>query len=395
MLIRDNAFTQRGGDTVVLEKLHGELTAKGHQVTICLDGNFRAADFDIAHLFNFATAEKTEKLARLCVERSMKFVVTTLYEDWPKFFNQMIIQELLLSGYVRCGQPRDEWNKNRRTALKANPSSIQDNSYAALAAQVLVASGYEECVTLRRDYPNAGPIETCYFGKDNSQYSDDGKLFRETYGEEDFILCVGRLEQRKNQLSLLKAFEESPRTIVFAAGGFSYEQNYAESCKNFKRRGKNIFLDRISSELLASCYEAAAVHALPSWYELPGLVSLEAASRGVPCVVTDYGTIRDYLGDSACYCSPGDTEDIFRVTETAIARGRLRGQRPNLDSFTWRRSSERMEEIYKQAMSLELRTGELTALPVLEKVNSEKVCNPEDLLQESPMVLELIRQIRK
>jgi len=230
MLMRDNAFSHRGGDTVVLENLSKELIALGHQVTIDVNGVEDLKKFDIAHLFNFATREKLELLARRCVATGIKFVVTTLYEDWPKFFNQMIIQELLLAGYVKTGQPIQQWESFEGKALTSNPSPIQDNTYAALSAQILVPSGYNESVSLRRDYPDAGPIRVCNYGYQISSYTDGGKLFKETYNVDNYILCVGRLEQRKNQLSLLKALETSDHTIVFAGGGFSYEENYAAAC---------------------------------------------------------------------------------------------------------------------------------------------------------------------
>ena len=43
-------------------------------------------------------------------------------------------------------------------------------------------------------------------------------------------------------------------------------------------------IDHLPQELLASAYAAAGVHALPSWMETCGLVSLEAALCGTPLV---------------------------------------------------------------------------------------------------------------
>ena len=372
MLMRDNTFTHRGGDTVVLERLSEELTALGHTVKIDLEAKEDLSQFDLAHLINFATPDKLQALAKRCVENKTKFVVTTLYDDWYAFYNPMIIQELLLSSYVRSGQPAKDWPSFENTAMKAAPAEKQDNTYTALAAQILVSAGFQESVALRRDYPDCGPIETCYFGCKISNLSDGGKLFRETFGLKDFVLCVGRLEQRKNQLSLLKALEDSDLELVFAGGGFSYGKAYAETCRNFRRTGKTVFLDRISSELLTSCYEAAAVHVLPSWYELPGLASIEAASLGTPCVVTDYGTIRDYLGDFALYCIPGDTKSIRLAVERALKLEKNNSPRPDLSKFTWTNSAKKMIEIYQRALALPFKEIDLSKFEVNEAERKER-----------------------
>src|SRR5690606_32882033 len=107
-----------------------------------------------------------------------------------------------------------------------------------------------------------------------------------------------------NQRMLLKALEDTDHTVVFATSGMTYEPEYVVAVKNFRRKGKTLFFPMLDKEMLASCFAAARVHALPSWYELPGLVHLEAAQQGTPCVVTDFGTSRDYLGDDAFYCRP-------------------------------------------------------------------------------------------
>lgn len=393
--MRDNAFTQRGGDTVVLEKLSQELRALGHTVVIDLECKEDLSQYDIAHLFNFATALKLQRLAKHCVTNKAKFVVTTLYEDWSKFFNPMIIQEMLLSAYVKCGQPANQWERHENTALESTIAPKQDNTYSALAAQILVSSGFEESVTLRRDYPDCGPVEICHFGSEISTYSDRGRLFRDEYGVDNFVLCVGRLEQRKNQLSLLKALEDSDATLVFATGGFSYEKNYVDTCKSFKRQGRTIFLDRISSELLTSCFEAAAVHALPSWYELPGLVSIEAAGLGTPCVVTDNGTIRDYLGDSAYYCNPGSTLSIRAAVDRALNVGKINSPRADISSFTWAKSALKMVDIYKKAIELPLTERNLEEFEIDEnKIRQEEIEGYKLMESLNPNVTKLIKLIR-
>jgi glycosyltransferase involved in cell wall biosynthesis len=57
-------------------------------------------------------------------------------------------------------------------------------------------------------------------------------------------------------------------------------------------------------DLLASAYAAAKVHALPSWFETPGLSSLEAGAYGTRILSTNQGTADEYFLDMAAYVQP-------------------------------------------------------------------------------------------
>jgi hypothetical protein len=60
---------------------------------------------------------------------------------------------------------------------------------------------------------------------------------------------------------LLKALEESDLPLVFVAGSFTYQPQYAEAALKFKRKGRTEFLSRLDDQMLASAYRAAKVHA--------------------------------------------------------------------------------------------------------------------------------------
>jgi len=395
MMMRPNARTQRGGDTVVLDRLTDELIKLGHEVTIDLDGEQDPAQYDITHLYNFATEKVTEKLARKCVERGAKYVVTTLYEDWPLFFNQMILQELILSGYVKYGQPREYWERFRHAGEQINKADIQDNTFTATNAQILISSGYNESVSLRRDFPDAGEIEICKFGSEITEFTDGGELFRkQNRMHDEYILCVGRLEQRKNQLGLLKALEDSDLNIVFAAGGFTYEPMYEAACRKFHRKGRSLFLGRVPADVLTSAYDGAKAHVLPSWYELPGLVSLEAAARGLPVVATEYGTIRDYLGDDAFYCDPGNPDDIAIVVEKALATPVSPELKKRAAQYTWAETARRSVELYERAIALPLRHSTRETGNAIERVRSAESIPDSDLHKypvKQPLIIERLK----
>ena len=70
---------------------------------------------------------------------------------------------------------------------------------------------------------------------------------------------------------------------------------------------------------LRELYRAARVHACVSWYETPGLASLEAALCGCNLVVTPGGCTHEYFGDAAHYCEPYDPRSIRAAVEAALS----------------------------------------------------------------------------
>ena len=70
--------------------------------------------------------------------------------------------------------------------------------------------------------------------------------------------------------------------------------------------------------MLRSAYAAARVHALPSWIETCGLVSLEAALAGCNVVVSTAGHELEYFRDLAYYCDPANPASIRRAVVQAI-----------------------------------------------------------------------------
>ena len=78
------------------------------------------------------------------------------------------------------------------------------------------------------------------------------------------------------------------------------------------------------------------MHATPSLFETTGLVSLEAALGGCNVVTTSRGHAREYLGDLAWYCDPGDTSSIRRAVLAAYeAPIQDTLSKHVLDNFTW------------------------------------------------------------
>jgi glycosyltransferase involved in cell wall biosynthesis len=357
---RGNILQARGGDTVALERTCEELTNLGVHVTIDPYCQSEPKDYDLIHLYNFATPHAIEPLAIRAVEAGVPYVVTTLYEDRPCFYQKMSIYGRVLEEYFHGSLS----HVNFETAEKIISSNIDsfpdkgelNNTFAAKHAASLLASGLSEKKLLERDYPDHKRIDITPFGSKGFPYVPKS-LFEEKHGISNYILCVARLEWRKNQAMLMKAMEDSEIPIVLIEGNITYQPRYQEVVPYFKRKGRNLLLSKLSEEELSSAYSGALAHVLPSWYELPGLVSLEAARCGTPVVATRHGTLPDYLGECPFYCEPDNIDSIRSAIEQAISTARtslrIKEQKKLADSFTWKQTAEKVLDSYLNILELD------------------------------------------
>ncbi|MCO6430440.1 MAG: glycosyltransferase [Deltaproteobacteria bacterium] len=345
---RNNAFSQRGGDTVLMEETKSRLEKLGAQVTIDVEAKEDPARYDVVHLFNFALPQMVRALAEQAASKGVPVVVTTLCEDIASFHNQSIETARKLIEYVQRGQDRSWYQTNLPDISAVQPCDGFDNRWVAEHADCLIANGESEVAVLKKAYPSLKKVQVVPVGYEIPGSATADKFVSE-YGLQDFIFCVGRLETRKNQLMLLKALEDVDIPVVLAGGGFSYQPDYEKAVRSFRRKGKTLVLDRISPEMLASAYCACKVHVLPSWFELPGLVSLEAAFYERNVVVTRAGTAPDYFGDKAFYCDPGSESSILQAVLAAYYSPLKAGLKEVAMKHSWDEAARKTLEVYQSA----------------------------------------------
>jgi len=346
---RANAQDAPGGDTVVMNHLSKGLSAAGYEVVVDLNGSEDPANYDLIHLINFALPDMIDALGKRAKAAGTPFVVTTLCEDVASFHNQSRVLASLMIEYVNSNQNKSWLQQNWQLVDEAGSAEHFDNQWVYENAAALLVNGEGEREILEKNYGKNDRIQNVSLGF-TSITDASPRLFTEKYGLRDFVLSVGRLESRKNQLMLLKALEDSDLPVVLVSGGFTYQPDYAQAVSNFKRKGETLILDRLDDQMLASAYAAARVHALPSWFELPGLVSLEAARSNCQIVAVKRGTTFDYLGDDAFYCQPDDPDSIKNSVLAAYYTPVSDSIKRRVSQFTWENFISQTLEVYQRIL---------------------------------------------
>lgn len=126
-----------------------------------------------------------------------------------------------------------------------------------------------------------------------------------------FVLAVGRIEPRKNQLRLISALADGPPLVLI---GHEADADYAAACRA-AAGAKVIFAGRLppGSALLASSYAACRIFAHVAMAEGTPLVAFEAGAAGAPMILSDHAAHREFIGPFARLVPALDT-DAIRVT---------------------------------------------------------------------------------
>ncbi len=164
-----------------------------------------------------------------------------------------------------------------------------------------------------------------------------------------FVLHVGRVEPRKNQLAALAAVERLPDLLLVSAGAIEDAGMGARLAASPRCRQ----LGRVADADLEALYARAEALVFPSLHEGFGLPVLEAMRRGVPVVTAAVSSLPEVGGDAAAYVDdPRDEAALAAAIETAIA-GRERLRRLGLAraaQFTWDRTAAGVAAVMRELL---------------------------------------------
>lgn len=164
-----------------------------------------------------------------------------------------------------------------------------------------------------------------------------------------FVLHVGRVEPRKNQVAALEAVERLPDLLLVSAGsvldaGMGARLAGSPRCRQ---------LGRLSDDDLAVLYAGAEAVVFPSLYEGFGLPVLEGMRRGLPVVTAAVSSLPEVGGDAAVYVDdPRDAPALALAIERALAdRERLGRLGPQQAArFTWDRTAAGVAEVMRELL---------------------------------------------
>lgn len=187
--------------------------------------------------------------------------------------------------------------------------------YACLAAKKIIAISEqtkEDLIT----YFNVNPekIEVIYQSISARFFErrDTGYLIEKYNLPEKYILSVGTLEHRKNQLSLLKALHSAKVSVpvVFVGRPTLYSAEMLKYITENAMEKQVKFLNNIPAKDLAALYERAELSVYISVFEGFGLPVIESMASGCPVITSNVSCLPETAGGAAVLCDPENSEEI-------------------------------------------------------------------------------------
>ncbi|MFZ2187501.1 MAG: glycosyltransferase family 1 protein [Candidatus Moraniibacteriota bacterium] len=192
----------------------------------------------------------------------------------------------------------------------------------------------------------------------NVQISKSGIESKFKIQNSKFLLFIGRLEERKNIVRIIEAFEileEKYRTphqlVLVGKPGYGYEHiRFKIQNSKFKISIKE--LGYVTEEEKWELLKHADVFLFPTLYEGFGIPVLEAQSVGVPVVASETSSLPEVGGEGAVYVDPKSAQSIAAGIQRVLSDKGLRGDiiekgLKNVERFSWMQCADKIVHLLK------------------------------------------------
>lgn len=366
---RIDLFDRRGGDTVQIENTAEELSKLGISVDIKTRTDCDMSGYDLVHIFQLDWIPEIYFYAKRAKAFKKKIVLSPIHhniDEVKKFDDIYVFDFTRISKILFKDQfHRDTFKNVYRSLLDMRriPATLFSVFYGfkKMQKQILLWSDRVlvqtdlEASDLKKTFDVDSKWVKVPNGVGKNYINCAGADFRNHLPVNDYIICVGRIEPRKNQLSIIRAVEmlrkETGKDInlVFIGytGGNKHLEYSARFNKEIKKHNWITHIKKVPYEEMPGYYKYAKVCVSASWFETTGLTSLEALFCGTNAVAAGERA-KECLGTYASYCKPDDTESI----KEAIKKEYF-APRPVIDEkmkleFTWENAAKLTLAVYNE-----------------------------------------------
>jgi len=348
-ITRLNLYTIAGGDTVQIEQTARRLRDLGVEVDILRSVDIIPYEkYNVLHFFGIPRPGDMVHHSQLA---KMPFVVSTIHCTYGEYYkyNPKGIGAFfagMSSDSMEYFKTIARWlvGKDHRPSLNYLLKGQRKSIIKVLeTADFILPNSQSELNRLKESYTGKVKSLVVTNGINPEKFVFDPSIQK----DDNLVICVGRIENRKNQLNLIKALNNTKYKLVLIGAPSANQNQYFEQCR--AAAGPNVtFLNKIPHDDLVRYYQLAKVHVLASWFETTGLSSLEAAIMHCNIVITDKGDTREYFGDDAFYCEPENAESIRAAVEqaSAVTFNEALAERI-LTSHTWKKAAEQTLAAYQ------------------------------------------------
>jgi glycosyltransferase involved in cell wall biosynthesis len=165
----------------------------------------------------------------------------------------------------------------------------------------------------------------------------------------DYILCVGTVEAKKNHALFYYVYKQAkargvdlPKLVIVGRRGWGADDMYALMSKDPEVGSQFVFLHDAGDEELSWLYDHCLFTVLPSFHEGWGIPIAESLGRGVPCLCSNTSSMVEIAEGITGHFSPYSSDECLAAIQKWLepkalgaARKRTRQYKPTSwdDSF--------------------------------------------------------------
>ncbi|MFT5874300.1 MAG: glycosyltransferase involved in cell wall biosynthesis [Clostridium sp.] len=325
LCVRQDYYRNFAGDSMKVIKTAEYLRKLGVTVDINDGGIYDYSDYDIVHLFNIDTAGETYRYYKIAHFYKKNLVISPMHWDMKKYntINNKIENIKL---YDRCSSYKEEILRK---------------------SKVIFCNSELEKQLIQKEFNIKTEYRVIYNGVEVENEDIPLYNFTERYNLNNYVLSVGRICESKNQLALCSVCEKLGKQLVLI--GSANDNEYLKQCTKFKNV---IYLGFVDSYNVYNVYRFAKVHVNPSFAEMPGLSTLEAAASGCNIVTSQEGYASEYFKDMALYCDPYDNNSILKAVKSGFEK-RKDSKLKNYvhENYNWGKSINELYKTYLEILS--------------------------------------------
>jgi glycosyltransferase involved in cell wall biosynthesis len=318
-------FSSLGG--CQLQQANWKIHLEKSGVKISTSDNYN--DFDLVHSFPILRPEKYLEF----IDVDKPLVVSTNFWTDTKTFRKILFY---------CA------NKLLNIPLTSH-KLVQHNARYRLfkgADRLIANSDAEKSLLVKLFSLEASKIEIIR----NSVSAKFINAAEPSYQKRDHIVQIGSVSPRKGQIFAAELAKQLDTRLVII-GTIMDKEYFSKIIQDYGNRihyAGN--LENGSAEMLDYIDSALASVLLSSW-ETPGLVNLEAASRGVPIITTEIGGAREYLGDYAFYIEQSSRIDYTEIISFITNDYKQVSRRRHALQYNYMKAAGELKTIYNSLVA--------------------------------------------
>ncbi|WP_295372819.1 glycosyltransferase family 4 protein [uncultured Pseudacidovorax sp.] len=359
--MRADAETKMGGDTLQVKRYIAELAKLGIRGTLSTAPKLSLHDVDLVHFTNIDRPLDLAVHWRQVTGKKIPYVISPIHHSYAeieayekagrrstlsrltKHLNFLQIEKL--RSLVRCAINHRNWLPYQLPLITEDLSQVQ-REILAQASAVLYLNEREFLLARTEIGASEKNKNILPNGIEKIGLCNDYKTARDI----DF-LCVGRIEARKNQRSILLAAQKKGYKINLVGAVNQYHKEYAKEVLELVEKSGGKYHGVVDKAAVALLMSRAKCHISASWFEVASLVDIEAFMYGCSVICSVNGGTQEVLGDKAVYCVPNDIESIARALEMALQKPQAVGSEREMIFPTWEAVAAQLSTVYQRAIT--------------------------------------------